>query len=323
MENLTTEETGKRIVKHKATLAVATSKAWDGLGEKVTNAMTAEQAMKLARLDFEIGKAPIYCQVGKDSLAVPNKFATYRTDNNKPLGVVGNSYTIIQNKDLFGFFDNVIEEEKGSIYESAGCLGNGERVFLTAKMPHYINIAGTDDMTTMYVLLMAAHDGTGAVTAAVTPIRIACENALTAAVNKSIRKISIRHSTNALDRLKQAQELLGITNIFTRDLAEAFNFMAKKSITDSAVKDLIAKIFVTSNPDSSRIKNIHEAAFEAYQTGIGQESILGTAWGAYNGITNYLDHSKKYRNDESKFNNLLFGNGATMTQNTMDLLLKM
>ncbi|NVM62121.1 hypothetical protein FHW88_000397 [Mucilaginibacter sp. SG538B] len=69
-------------------------------------------------------------------IAVPDFFATVRTDTEQPLGVVGKDYEVVQNVDAFSFFDSIVGGKDGILYEIAGALGkNGERIFITAKLP--------------------------------------------------------------------------------------------------------------------------------------------------------------------------------------------
>jgi len=87
------------------------------------------------------------------------------------------------------------------------------------------------------------------------------------------------------------------------------------------VKELITTLFNEQQRDSTRIKNIEDAVLECYHGGVGQNGIVGTAWGALNGITFYLSHEKNYRNAETKFDNVLGSSNAAITKRATDLLL--
>ncbi len=300
----------------------STQKAWHSLGQIVNGAMTSTQALELAGLNFTVEKTDALAEVNGKLFPMDGKFITYRADTNVPLGVVGERYQIVQNKDAFAFFDNIIGGE-AAIYETAGALGKGERIFISAKMPEFIRIEGTDDVTEIYVLLTNSHDGSGSVVAAITPIRVVCQNTLNAALSNYKNKVSIRHTVNAKNNLEQAQHLLKITHAYTSEISQAFNHLAKKSVTDAQVKKLVEDVFKSEKLDSTRIKNIQEAIFSSYNTGVGQELIMGTAWGAYNGITHYLDHTKKYKDEDVKFNNILFGQSAQVQQKAFAELIKM
>jgi hypothetical protein len=72
-----------------------TEKAWHGLGQIVEKAMTAEEAIDLANLDYEVAKTTIHAKIeGEEGNLIyqpfAEKFATYRKDTNDTLGIVFN-----------------------------------------------------------------------------------------------------------------------------------------------------------------------------------------------------------------------------------------
>jgi len=165
-------------------------KAWHGLGQIVDRYPTSAEAIKYAGLDYEVIKSPLFTY-GRDEtigdngeivegnqMPVPNHFATVRTDNHAVLGVVGRDYEIVQNINAFEFFDTIVGGGGGILYETAGALGKGERIFITAKLPGYIRV-GKQDMIEQYLLLTISHDGFGSITAAFTPVRVVCQNSAT------------------------------------------------------------------------------------------------------------------------------------------------
>lgn len=302
-------------------------KAWHGLGQIVEGSMTAEQAIKLACLNYNVIQVPISIEVPnkKFGIVVPNKFATLRDDTNEIFGVVGNRYQIIQNIAAFDFFDSIIGRG-AAIFETAGAMGIGEKIFVTAKLPNFlIRIAGTDDITELYVLLTSTHDGTGAIIAAITPIRVVCQNTLNAALNGASTKVYIRHTSSALVKMQEAEKLLGITHRLTEDLNEVFNVLAKKTVTDAKVKSLVEELFVGSKNDKgefkTRIANIHNNVLESYFNGTGQSQIIGTAWGVYNGITHYLDHAKQYKDADTMVESLSGGESFEIAQKALTKLI--
>ena len=140
----------------------STQKAWHNLGQIVTEAMTSKQAIELAGLNYFVSKTDAVADIDGKLISIHDKYVTYRKDTGLPLGIVGARYEVVQNQDAFLFFDS-ITEAGAAMYETAGALGNGERIFISAKMPDFINIAGTDDNTEVYVLLTSSHDGSGSV----------------------------------------------------------------------------------------------------------------------------------------------------------------
>lgn len=152
-----------------------------------------------------------------------------RTDTQQVLGVVGKDYQIVQNRDVFLFFDSIVGAAEKVKYETAGALGNGERIFITAKLPDYIRV-GKDDLIEQYVFLTTSHDGYGSITAAFTPVRIVCQNTLNAAFRNQQNCIKIRHTASAIDRLKQAHQLMGITSKLAIEMEEIYNHGQKSEL---------------------------------------------------------------------------------------------
>ena len=87
---------------------------------------------------------------------MPDYFANVRTDTEGVLGVVGKDYKIVQNIDAFSFFDEIVGGKSGILYETAGALGKGERIFVTAKLPDYIRV-GRNDLIENYLFLTSSH----------------------------------------------------------------------------------------------------------------------------------------------------------------------
>src|SRR5215203_6173963 len=176
-------------------------KPWHGLGQIVADYPTSSEAIKFAGLDYTVEKRKLFTLDSQNNcgspdtdiiipeIQVPNYFATVRTDNETVLGVVGKDYEIVQNRDAFSLFDSIVGGE-GIQYETAGALGKGERIFITAKLPDYIKV-GKDDLIEQYLFLTTSHDGFGSITAAFTPIRIVCNNTLNAAMRNHSNKIKI------------------------------------------------------------------------------------------------------------------------------------
>ena len=130
-------------------------KAWHGLGQIVEDYPTSAEALKFAGLDYTVAKRKLFTydkenetsdedsEIKIPEIEVPDFYATIRTDNETVLGVVGKDYEVVQNMDAFSFFDAIVGGD-GILYETAGALGKGERIFITAKLPDYIRVGDND-----------------------------------------------------------------------------------------------------------------------------------------------------------------------------------
>lgn len=312
------------------------AKAWHGLGKIVQDAPNSSEAIKLAGLDFEVEKRPLFTEhisnpSGLESfVTVPDKFATVRKDNNKIFGVVGNQYTIVQNRDAFDFFDSIIDIGEAK-FETAGALYDGQIIFITAKLPNHLSVNGSDDLIEQYLFLTSSHDGSGAIQAAFTPVRIVCNNTLNAALRQTSNKVTIRHTVSAHDRLKNAHKVMGISSKLATELQEVFTKMARVRITDTQLKDFIKKAMCVNKESLSkmeageeigtRLQNMTNEIFEYAMTSPTQQmdTTRGTAFGAYNSITGYFQNVKTFDNGDDKLYSILNGTGSRRQQVAFDL----
>ena len=319
-------------------------KAWHNLGQIISDYPTSAEAIKHAGLNYHVEKRPLFTYDTENNtgdpdtdiiipeIEVPNFYATIRTDTEEVLGVVGNDYEVVQNVNAFDFFDAIVGGKDGILYETAGALGKGKRIFITAKLPDYIRI-GRDDLIEQYLFLTTSHDGYGSITAAFTPIRIVCQNTLNAALNNHSHSIKIRHTASAVDRLKQAHQLLGVTNLLANELEEVFNNWSKIRITDNAVKRLI-QVAMAPNKEvlqnlqngkldelSTNYNNMVSSVMEYALTNPTQQEVTtkGTLFGAYNAVTGYFQNVRNYKDDESKFKSIMYGTGLQRSQTAFDL----
>lgn len=319
-------------------------KAWHGLGQIVQDYPASAEAIKHAGLDYTVEKRKLFTLDNENQhddpeetiivpeIEVPGYFATMRTDTEQVLGVVGKDYEIIQNIDAFSFFDSIVGGD-GIQYETAGALGNGERIFITAKLPGYIKV-GNNDLIEQYLFLTTSHDGYGSITAAFTPVRIVCNNTLNAALRNQSGSIKIRHTANAKDRLEQAHKVMGISNQLSGQLEQIFNQWSKVRITDPDLQQLVRLALVPNKEVLDNINNckwdelstcfnnICNSVYEYAQSSETQqtETTKGSLFGAYNAVTGYFQNVRSYKNNEAKLKSLLYGGTAqARTQKAFNL----
>jgi phage/plasmid-like protein (TIGR03299 family) len=311
-------------------------KAWHGLGKVIQDYPTSAEAIEHAGLNYTVEKRPLFTYDTENhtgdpdsdiiipEVEVPNYSATVRTDSDTVLGVVGKDYQIVQNRDAFSFFDSIVGGD-GMQYETAGALGRGERIFITAKLPHYIKV-GREDLIEQYLFLTTSHDGFGSITAAFTPIRIVCNNTLNAAMHSKTNAIKIRHTANAKERLEQAHRVMGISNRLSAELETIFNHWTKVRITDPEVRKLIQLAMV---PNKEVLHNLNAGKDDDLSTCFKnmvdnvyhyamnnptqlQETTEGTVFGAYNAVAGYFQNVRGYKDQEAKVKSLFFGGTAQL-----------
>lgn len=297
---------------------------------------------ELDRINEDIRKGNAFLKDNKMYRVCPNSYTTYRTDYNIPLGSVKNKYTIVQNKDAFNFFDDAIGKDK-AIWQTAGAWGNGERVFVSAKLPENILVKG--DPVDTYLVFTNSHDGSSGVKILFTPIRVICRNTLNAAIRSAKNFVTFRHTNQVHNKIALAQEVLGISKIYAQDTQEVYNELANIKMNDDQVIEYLCRQFLSEEEANAVIQNGHtfkqivdrcwitiEAAeismrkanqisntWEYYHTGPGQAQIAGTAWGAANAISGYFSNVDTSVADIKRLDSLLYGDKSKKIASAFDV----
>ena len=322
---------------------------WHGLGTIVENAMTSEECIKMAGLDFDVYKVPTYADMDfdavlrdekvainrlKDSAEIDGatvkhrlkqvdfRFATIRKDTRQILGSVGSDYTVVNNKEAFEFFDNIVGC-KEAIYETAGALGNGETIFITAKIPTQISLGDSvKDNIDRYIVLSNTHDGSRSLEAFITTIRVVCNNTLAAARNSAACRFRIRHTKNIKDRVAEAQQILKLEKSIINAFANKAAKFVEIKMTDDDIKSLVADMYLNKEEFtilsqtndlkqsvSTRKFNQIVDVYGQIKFGPGQSlpTAENTLWGVYNGIASYYQNSKNYNSGTDRMNNMFYG----------------
>ena len=284
-------------------------RAWHRLGQVFDGQLSVKEALELSHADYKVEMQNVFAmtpalqdamlhdKVNPDLILdalIEGKKATMRMDSHKTLGVVSDTYGVVQNADAFQFVDTLCTGGNGNtpVIECAGVLGHGERVFITAKFPEQIILDNkTDDRVDMYIVFTTSHDGTGAVNCMVTPIRVVCNNTLNMALRQNTGKISLRHTSGIngrLDLTKKENEVfayktLHMYEIYKNSLEQEFEHLRNIRLSEKELDNILAEVLLSDNNvklykesginhhDISTVgRNQFYAVKEAMEKGVGQ-----------------------------------------------------
>ena len=283
------------------------------------------EAINAFGLDFEVAKTPIFTNIDNELEAYGDKIITYRTDNNTRLGVVGNGYEIVQNMAQFDVFQQFAD--KGLVsFEQGGVFGGGRRTYIQAVLPSTIDI-NNGDITKKYITICSSHDGTIALQAFVTPIRIWCGNTFNLAIKTGQHKEKIKHTVSAPARLIEAINTIENALETYKEYEEFLIASARtKEYNDKEVEKFVELILANESPKlSTRKTNQRIELLDSIYTGIGQDSIdKNNLYKLWNGVTTWTNNvlgAKK----ENSLEFVTYASGAninTLAYNTATKILK-
>jgi phage/plasmid-like protein (TIGR03299 family) len=307
------------IEQGKAKLFYHGEAPWHGLGQRLDGPATSHEAIQAAGLDWAVEKVPLQLVLPDRKVPIPDRFALVRSDrlkaggNAHALGIVGRDYTPLQNRDAFAFFDGLVGGPDKAIYHTAGALGDGERVWLLAKLPGEMVVA-SEDTVEKFLLLSTSHDGQSSIQIKFTPIRVVCQNTLTMALSQG-PSIHVSHRKGAKAQLEWAVGVLGILRRHFMVIEQDFKAMAVRSLDGKALEDFMDRVFPLptgleegeegsldhqpplqdSGSKERRLNRIllqRQAVLRLWDQGVGSEipSVRHSLWTAYNAVTEMVDH---------------------------------
>jgi phage/plasmid-like protein (TIGR03299 family) len=270
---------------------------WHGLGTPVETLMNSAEAIKASGLDWTVDCEPIQTAAGEP---IDFKRAVVRQSDRKVLGVVGTNYQPVQNADAFDFADGIVADT-GSHFETAGALDGGRTVFLSMELNGVepIKVHGDSPVDT-FLVLSNTHDGTKAVRATVTPVRVVCKNTLNFAFAGSKGIFNVRHSGDVKSKMNAARDALGITVDYMRRFENVAAALQDLTVNEDRAEAVIRDVFAMSEDlegatDSKRFAN-HPATrtMEIYGSAPDLKAFYGTGWGVVNAVAEYVDHDRSY-----------------------------
>jgi phage/plasmid-like protein (TIGR03299 family) len=291
------------------------TRPWHGLGVPLDHPATSAEAIRAASLDWRV---ELFQACALD-LPIPRAFGVVRMDRREPIAVVGERYVPVQNTQAFEFFDHLIGEGH-AVYETAGALDHGRRIWLLAKLPGEVWVTKEDNVG-KYLLLTNSHDGRSPLRALFTPIRVVCENTLRSALEGQSSGVSIRHVGDILEKAKESQRLLGISFKYFDDFAGEARAFTGRSLTERAVAEYFWSI--APNPkdaDPAQAIATRMNLRRLFDEGRGNAlpTVRGTLWGALNAVVEHIDHERptRVKSGESealnRWKSAQFGSGAAL-----------
>lgn len=307
------------------TMAYKGEVPWHGLGNFIGDDenLTGEQFKERAGLNWAVGLKQLYTADGEKVKAN----ATFRQDNGNILGIVGPRYTPYQNDSLFDWAKPFVDAGECN-WHTAGSLQGGEKVWGLLELERDpLEIVVGDDVR-KYIMISNSHDGSNAIRVGYTPIRVVCWNTLCAAhYSTASRLMKVRHTKNAVVKVDAIRDIMNHVNADFDATAAKYRYLASKQFTASSLLEYVQKVLDANKPYDelpTRMQNTIQDIVKRSVEGIGQDipGVAGTFWGAYNGVTEYLNYEYG-RNADNRMSSLWFGQNANLNKKALDLALTM
>ncbi|GAA2107927.1 DUF932 domain-containing protein [Streptomyces synnematoformans] len=272
----------------------ASSPAWHGLGQIIPGGTTdVDKVLAMSGLDFTVTTVPAMYEWLGELRRHDGRFTTVREDTGEALGSVGKKYVPIQNADGFGFLQELVGETD-VVWESAGALRGGRRVFVSIRLPQTVTVDadGINDEIVPYVAIFNDHTGGGGFTCVVTPWRPVCANTERFAVRDAHTSWTVRHTRGATAAIREARRTLGLSVRYFEQFTAEENALARTDIAVADFHAVLGALWPLEEDATDKVKANHaerteqlDAMFRAEAGRLGR-----TAYAAERTITDFLDH---------------------------------
>lgn len=269
---------------------------WHGLGHRYEVApTTSEEIITAAKLDWTVSASKMHTELHPEG--VLGYHAIYRDDNNEVLGVVNDAYPrLVQNTETFNAFADILGKEVS--VETAASLGRGGVVFGCFKINESYKLI--DDDVDHYFVVMNDHLKTdGKITILNTPIRVVCQNTLSAALAAGSHKIRIPVVADTNMNAELARKVIESAGTCIAQLDNQANKMLKQKISKQYVETLLDELFpfVGDGSDESihskaneRISMMRSTFVEKCMGASDLQNYAGTQYQVYNALTDFTQH---------------------------------
>jgi phage/plasmid-like protein (TIGR03299 family) len=257
--------------------------------------VSSQEALTVAGLNWQVLSKPIYTE----GQLINGYRANVRDTDNQVLGIVSDRYSLVQNTEAFEFTNNLLGE--GVTYEKSGELQNGRRCYLIARLPNKYIISGEE--IAPYIIFYNSHDGSTAITVAVTPVRIVCMNMLNLALKSAVKSWSIKHIGNMQGKLLEAQETLSLANKYMTGLGKEIDRLNKIKVPESKVISYINEL--TPLPDNAtaiqkkNVQQVRDDMLKRYFEAPDLKGLDKTAYRFTLAISDHATHSAPLRKTEN------------------------
>lgn len=311
---------------------------WHQLGQVIEQPVGSPDALRLSGLDWRVSLRGIYTA---DLKPIPEHRAVVRSDTQRVLGIVGEGYHPVQNAELFDWFDSLAGAVP-IVYETAGALGDGETVWILARMPDEIRVG--NDLTVPYMLIFTGHAGNRLLTIAPTGVRVVCQNTLRLAESRIIggrggRRLAngyrIRHTAGVRMALSDVAAAYSKTKASIDATRSAYEHLAKVPLTEQLISQVLERSFrlEAAGSEAGRAAAMRKAREERIRAILASptctgEGVNGTAFALLNAVTEYVDFMRPTRTKETqltgtqRFTSAHWGSGATVKALAWDALME-
>jgi len=271
---------------------------WHGLGLRLPRLATVDEMIRFGGLDWEVIPRPLFqADEAGSGASVPGYKALTRSDRpGTTLAVVSESYGIVQNAEALALAAAAVGSDK-AVAEVAGSLDGGRRVFVVLNLKSAgFDVAG--ERVSPFVVCYTGHDGSTAVGFRFTPVRVVCQNTLSAALGCATpNEMTFRHTQNVAERVARAAKMIESARAYFGLFHTVALHLVNRHMPIETAQEFAERLFPTYRNAAHEVivpaNQRKVIALFSHQVSQGDGAVAGTRWGFFNAVTALLDHNAR------------------------------
>lgn len=220
----------------------------------------------------------------------------------KVLAATGRRFTPVQNRDAFSVADTLVGEYGSKIVGATDFHGgSGSLMVVNLNRPIRLDLPGGEqDVTDLNLYIKNAHDGSAALTFALSGMRIACTNALSAAIKGAVQTWKMSHTPNVEARMHEAKVAIIRAMTFQDAFQAEAQAMLDTAMVDAEFDKIVSRLWPV-DPEAEDTRQgqnrlaIQDEVKALYHESRTLDGIRGTRWGGYNALTEWADWKRPTR----------------------------
>jgi phage/plasmid-like protein (TIGR03299 family) len=300
---------------------------WHGLGQVLQPGASIEDWQREAGMAWQLLRTRVRYAARADKAgavtewgAMDDRAVLVRSDTREGLSIVSPTFQVVQPKQVLEFFRDLVKNA-GFTLETAGTLFGGRRFFASARVQADAAVLDKADKVGGYLLLSTSCDYSMETEMRYTSTCVVCYNTLQMArAAAAAIKLSHRNEFNP----QAIKEKLGILpEMWAKFLTEARTLAKRRVNAHEFDRFLLTTLSAPpektepEKQDTTREMQAYKKILTLFNGGAKGADLpgrAGTAWGALNAVTEFVDHHRKASSPEHRFANAQWGDGESLKE---------
>lgn len=218
---------------------------WHRIGTVIQEPIPVIEALAKADINFTYIKQALgYTDPDGVVHTMDDKVAVLRSPTGddpqwRPLGVVNDTFEVLSNDELAQGLDD-IASATGWTLETVGALRQGETIFMSLRTGQK---AVKGDPFNSYILVSDSKTAGRSLQITMVPIRVVCQNTLTAALRDATFDVKIKHTRGAGDEYEFWTGLVPQMQKREETVFEHLDAMADRKVSNDEAKKIISAAY--------------------------------------------------------------------------------